>query len=139
MSLDVNLERKRWVTYDKVNFEEDNEELYSANITHNLNTMADEAGIYEALWRPHRLRSGYNIPDGDHESEWKFEDACNITASEIIPLLEKGLADLKARPEHFKQFDSPNGWGTYVHFVPFVEEYLNACKQYPDATVIVSR
>jgi hypothetical protein len=133
------LERKRWFTYDKVNFDEDNERLYSANITHNLNVMAEEAGIYEALWRPHRLQPGYDIPDGNHELEWAFEDACEITASEIIPLLEKGLADLKARPEHFKQFDSPNGWGTYVHFVPFVEEYLNACKKYPDAIVRVSR
>jgi hypothetical protein len=139
MSLDVNLERKRWVTYDKVNFEEDNEELYSANITHNLNKMAGEAGIYEALWRPHRLRTDYDVKEGNHTAELDFEESCEIEAREIIPLLEKGLADLKARPEHFKQFDSPNGWGTYVHFVPFVEEYLNACKKYHDAIVRVSR
>ena len=53
--------------------------------------------------------------------------------------IEKGLADLKARPEHFKTFNSPNGWGMYEHFVPFVEKYLEACKEYPDAIVGVSR
>ena len=30
----------------------DGAEVYSANITHNLNRMAMEAGIYECLWRP---------------------------------------------------------------------------------------
>lgn len=27
-------------------------ELFEANITHNLNKMAKEVGIYEYLWRP---------------------------------------------------------------------------------------
>ena len=27
-------------------------EIYSRNITHNLNDMAEAAGLYEALWRP---------------------------------------------------------------------------------------
>src|SRR6266496_3980933 len=30
-------------------------ELYWRNITHNLNTMADAAGIYKHLWRPEEL------------------------------------------------------------------------------------
>jgi hypothetical protein len=29
--------------------------VYNANITHNLGKMA-EAGLYEALWRPYRLK-----------------------------------------------------------------------------------
>jgi hypothetical protein len=57
----------------------------------------------------------------------------------IIELLEKGLADLKERPEYFEQFNSSNGWGMYEHFVPFVEKYLEACKEYPDAIIEVSR
>ena len=32
-----------------------------------------------------------------------------------------------------------NGWGMYEHFVPFVEKYLEACKEYPDAVIEVSR
>jgi hypothetical protein len=93
--------------------------LYEANITHNLGTMANAAGIYEALWRP--------------------EEIGKTKANEIIELLEKGLADLKARPEYFKQFNASNGWGLYEHFVPFVEKYLNACKEYPKALITVSR
>ena len=30
-------------------------EVYSANITHNLGLMAEEAGIYQPLWRPEEL------------------------------------------------------------------------------------
>jgi len=111
MSLDVYL-KDPTATYDI-------DDLYQANITHNLGEMADKAGIYKALWRPEEI--GAKV------------------ANDIVEILEKGLNDLKTRPEYFKQFDSPNGWGMYEHFVPFVEEYLNACKEYPKAIINVSR
>ncbi len=122
MSLDVSLIDK--VPYecdcpDCVTTHEKSGTVYDSNITHNLGAMAEEAGIYQALWGP--------------------EEIGKTKANEIIELLEKGLTDLKARPEHFKKFNSPNGWGTYKHFVPFVEEYLEACKTYPDAIIEVSR
>ena len=140
MSLDVYLNRKRYLSYDEgKTYTEDDEQVYWANITHNLGKMADEAGVYEALWRPHRLKEGYNILESDHQAEWKFEEENKTTAKDIIPLLEKGLADLKSRPEHFEKFNSSNGWGTYEHFVTFVEKYLEACKEYPDAIIEVSR
>lgn len=93
--------------------------VFDANITHNLNKMADEAGIYEACWRPEEIGA--------------------TKASDIIPILEKGFEDMKARPEHFKNFDSENGWGTYKDFLSWVESYLNACREYPDAIIEVSR
>ena len=140
MSLDVELYRTFHVSYDGGETLEEKEEcVYSANITHNLNEMAIEAGIYEALWRPHRLKEGYNIPEEDYKLEWEFEDENKVFAKDIIPILEEGLADLKARPKHFETFNSPNGWGTYKYFVPFVENYLEACKEYPDAIIRVDR
>jgi hypothetical protein len=93
--------------------------VYSANITHNLNTMASEAGIYEYLWRP---------------------DEINITkASELIDPLREGLHNLKIDPERYKKFNPENGWGSYDGLVNFVENYLNACYEYPDAIIEVSR
>lgn len=93
--------------------------VYDANITHNLNKMAGAAGIYKHLWRP---------------------DEIGITkARELIEPLTAGLAKLNADPGYFEQFDSPNGWGMYKHFVPFVEKYLAACVENPDADVRVSR
>lgn len=93
--------------------------VFDTNITHNLGKMADKARIYYALWRPEE--KGYE----------KAED--------IIQILEKGLADLKDRPEYYRKFDAENGWGTYEHFVPFVEEVLEACKKNPNAEIEVNR
>ena len=94
-------------------------QVYESNITHNLNDMAKEAGIYMHLWRP--------------------EEIGITTAKELIEPLKAGLALLKSDPERFKKFDSPNGWGKYEHFVPFVQDYLNACESNPDAKVEASR
>lgn len=95
------------------------EEVYSANITHNLNTMAEEAGIYYALWRPEE--KGYK------------------KAKDIIPILADGLAKMKENPSHYEKFNASNGWGLYIHFVPFVEDYLSNCREHPDAVIRVSR
>lgn len=114
------------------------EELYWANITHNLGKMAGKAGIYEALWRPYRLRKDFKETD-NYDKECEFEKSVVIQAKDIIKVLEKGLKDLKNRPEYFKKFDAENGWGLYEHFVPFVEKYLEACKEYPDSIIETSR
>jgi hypothetical protein len=138
MSLDVGLYRIKYVSYDMLNFHEEKEELYGANITHNLNVMAEQAGLYKALWRPYQLDKDY-VHTEDYNKEMQFEDSVTIFASDLIEIIEQGLDLLKLRPDYFSKFDSPNGWGTYVHFVPFVEKYLNALKQYPDSIVEVDR
>jgi len=120
MSLDVVLYRKYLVSYDGgKTHKEREEEMFEANITHNLGEMADKAGIYEACWRPENIGAK--------------------KAKDILPILEKGYEDLKARPDYYKQFDSPNGWGLYEHFLPWVESYMNACKEYPETEIFVSR
>ncbi len=140
MSLDIYLVRKGMISFDGgTTTQEHNETVYEANITHNLNKMASEAGIYEALWRPHRLKDGYSIPENDHNAEHEFESSSITFAKNIIPILEKGLADLVARPTHYEQFNASNGWGMYEHFVPFVAKYLEACKNNPESVINISR
>ena len=112
--------------------------IYEANITHNLNKMANEAGIYEAIWRPYQLREEYD-DSWDHKEETKFAKLITTKAHELIPFLEKGYDDMKARPEHYKTFDDPNGWGLYIYFLPWVKRYLDACKENPNAIVDVWR
>lgn len=94
-------------------------EFYWANITHNLNRMAEASGIYKALWRPEEIGA--------------------TKAKDIAGLLRKGLEAFESGPEKFKQFNSPNGWGSYDNFVPWVRRYLQACELYPEATIEVSR
>jgi len=97
----------------------DSNEVYAANITHNLNTMADKANLYKPLWRPEEL---------------------DITkAHQLIEPLSAGLSLLKSNPAYFTRFNPSNGWGDYDGLVSFVEGYLKACEQYPEAEVEVSR
>jgi hypothetical protein len=107
MSLDVYLTAVRPTT------------VYGSNITHNLGRMAEEAGIYQHLWRP--------------------EEIGITTAEQLIEPLSVGLALLKSDPARFKAFNAPNGWGMYEHFVPFVEKNLDACRENPDAIISVCR
>lgn len=94
-------------------------QVYSANITHNLGAMAEAAGIYQHLWRPEEI---------------------GITkARQLIEPLKQGLERLKSEPEKFEKYNSPNGWGMYEHFVPFVENYLKACEEFPDSEVSANR
>ena len=99
--------------------DEERDVVFEANITHNLNTMAEAAGIYKHLWRP--------------------EEIGITTAKELIEPVSKGLDDMRERPDYYKQFNSPNGWGLYKHFVPWIEKYLQACIDYPNSLVEVSR
>lgn len=94
-------------------------EVFTANITHNLTEMAEAAGLYQALWRPEELKV--------------------TTAAELMTLLEAGLERLSGNRELFVQFNSPSGWGSYDGLVKFVENYLAACRKYPDAIVSVCR
>lgn len=95
------------------------EELYSRNITHNLGKMACAAGIYECLWRP---------------------DEHGIThARQIIEPLAAGVALLATQKARFEEFNALNGWGLWEHFLPFCADYLQACRENPDALVKVSR
>jgi hypothetical protein len=115
MSLDVTL----YSEVDVGGRDKECVEWFSANITHNLTEMADKAGIYKALWRPDE--NGYK------------------QAKDILDILRDGYGLLKYNPAHYRQYDADNGWGTYDDFLPWVEEYLDACAKYPDAYIEVRR
>lgn len=125
MSLDVSLygpvtEEKRICPHCDSEYVHKSSECYfEANITHNLNTMAGEAGIYQHLWRPEEL---------------------GITkASELIQPLRAGLILMREDPPRFKKHNPANGWGSYTGFIPWIEDYLRACEEHPEATIDISR
>lgn len=95
------------------------ETLFHGNITHNLNKMAGEAGIYKELWRPDELGI--------------------TTARQLIQPFTFGLFRLRDNPSQFEPFNPKNGWGDYGILVRFVQKYLQACREHPDATLRVSR
>lgn len=94
-------------------------EVYWSNTTHNLGSIAKEAGIYQHLWRPEEIGITY--------------------AAQLIEPLNQGLSRLKSDPDRFRKFNGPNGWGRYERLVRFVENYLVACVENPDANISISR
>ena len=94
-------------------------QLFSADITRNLEAMASAAGLYRSLWRPNE--NGY----------WRARD--------IIGPLNSGLEWLRTHEAEAREHDAENGWGTYEQFVPLVEQVLAACKRHPNAAIRVCR
>ena len=95
------------------------EQIYRQNVTHNLNTMAKAAGIYEACWRP--------------------EEIGVTRAAELEPLLAAGLVRLRVDAFSLRDLNPENGWGSYDGMVRFVESYLAACREHTSAVIRVCR
>jgi hypothetical protein len=86
------------------------------NITHNLNKMWHEAGIYYALY-----------------------NCAGKTAASVLPILENGLFLMLNDPERFKKLDSPNGWGLYENAVPWLTKLIAGFKEYPEGIIGVDK
>lgn len=100
MSLDIWLTDKRGV------------EVVEKNITNNLKSMWEEAGVYDALY----------------SSNGK-------TASELVDVLENGLQQMIGDPQRFEKYNASNSWGLYKYAVPWLQELVDDFKKHPDATV----
>lgn len=99
--------------------DENGNAVFSANITHNLNKMAGEAGIYKHLWRPEEI---------------------GITkAWQLVEPLREGLILMVTEPARFEAHNPPNGWGSYEGFVPWIAKYRQACIDNPEAEIGISR
>jgi len=98
------------------NVETKDEIVYDRNITHNLSKMAHEAGLSPYTW-----------------------DCYDTKAKEAIKPLKNGIKDMKDKPKHYKQFSASNGWGTYEQFIPWLEDYLKACEENPEALIYISK
>lgn len=92
--------------------------VYDRNVTHNLAQMAGEAGVYECVWRP---------------KEHGF-----LKAQELVTPLQNAIRQMRVDPERFKRLNPSNGWGSYDGLLEVFEEYLAACKEYPEASVRTS-
>jgi hypothetical protein len=126
MSLDIYLKSKEISAISctcsecgNAHTKQEQELLFQNNITHNLVPMAHLAGLYQYVWRPEE--NGIN------------------TAADMIPHLEQGLSNLLDTSQKFMHLNPDNGWGSYDGLVMFIQQYLRACKEYPDALVEACR
>lgn len=95
------------------------DEVYCGSVTDNLFSMASEAGLFDCLWNN--------------------KGSIRATADlDLIEPLRSGIELLKSDPNRFRVYDSPNGWGTYDQFVPWLEELLKECIDCPECLVYFS-
>ncbi len=94
-------------------------EVVEVNFTHNLTPMAEEAGLYDCLWRA-------------EENGFK-------KAKQIIPILKVGIQSMEANPQKFKNHTPPNGWGSYDGFLNGCKKLLKACIEYPESDIYTDR
>ena len=112
------------------------DEVFSTNITHNLNEMASKCGLYEAMWRPYKLLSEYDETfDGDEEYQFAKEN--RVLCSDVIPQLEKGIEELKNNRETYVAYNPPNGWGSYEGLLETATSFYTACCEYPEGEISV--
>lgn len=113
MSLDVTL------------YDNNSVELYTDNITHNLNKMATAVSLefYQCLWRPEEL----------------FSDVEYIQAFLLTDHVKKGFDILTEDPILYRNYNPLNGWGKYENLVDFSLSYYRALLQYPNSRVSISR
>ena len=115
---------------DKNAFNE--EEYWSANITHNLGGMAKhipvrleggiETNLYYICWRPEEITP-----------------LINIDTNTILEGLIQGIAYMLTHRKELLEYESPNGWGTYNGFMKFLLNYKQACEDNPNCKIEVSR
>ena len=88
--------------------------FFTIKVTHNLNKMAEEAGVYKHLWAPEEI---------------------GTKAGQLIEPLATALTLMVAEPDRFMKFNPKNGWGNYDWLLQFIKEYLIECICYPDAII----
>jgi len=101
--------------------------VYSNNITHNLGKMASAVIVDEE-----KSLSLYNIL-------WRPDESGFVKASEISDYLDLGWNILLSDPEKYKRYNPENGWGSYDGLCDFVYRYRNACWEYPESELRISR
>ena len=89
--------------------------LYDGNYTHNVTPMWSKAGVYKALYK---------------RDEWDRE----ITAAELIPVLQRGYTNMERDSEGYKELNPSNGWGSYGTAIEWLGKLLSACREHPKAT-----
>lgn len=113
MSLDITLKRE---IFNLAGKHVGAQYLFELNITHNLNTMAKESGLYAPMWQP---KEDY--------------------ARDVIPALIKGIQFLVDNQEEMEDHSPENNWGCYDNLLDGAIDYLCACLRNPDAEIVISR
>lgn len=94
----------------------DNEEIFDANMTHDVTPMWHKAGCYDALY----------MSDGQK-------------AMDVRDIIVDAVVDMMKYKKEYQKLDSPNGWGTYDDAFKFLLSVAVACCDFPEAIIGVDK
>lgn len=93
--------------------------LWERNITHNVNKTAMAIGAYECLWRP--------------------EEISVVYAKDNIDNLRRAIGMMYLNYTALEKLNPENGWGSLDGLIDFTKSYLEACVEFTDSIIEVSR
>lgn len=71
-----------------------------------------DTDIYAVIAEPEYNSPTYNIGEMFRKATgWDFEQGEWYKVSEVLPLIEHGIHELRYNEDYYRQYDSPNGWG----------------------------
>lgn len=68
----------------------------------------------------------------------RLADLKGKTAGDCTDDLKRAVADMEARPDHYRAMDPPNGWGCYEGALNYLRRLLVACLAHPKAEIHIS-
>lgn len=90
--------------------------IFETNMTHNLTGLWSFIKVYDALYMSDKELAG-----------------------EHLGALEVGLDFMIEHEKECREFDAPNGWGTYDQALPWLQSVVEAFRRFPKATIRVSK
>lgn len=107
---------------------------HSWNLTYNLNRMLWEAGWQ---WPPDETGGLSTAPQTSlpNQGVWSTKYLNGARMSDLGEKVLLVVTNLRERPEHFKQWNPPNEWGSYDNALEVFEDFLAAIQAHPDATL----
>ena len=91
-------------------------EVFSGNMTHNVTPMWKKAGVYDALY-----------------------NAKGKKAEDVLPILKAGIDYFVANKDSLEKLNPSNGWGSYETALTYLIEVRDACEEYPDSIIRISK
>lgn len=80
----------------------------------------------------------YNIAKIAKEAGFSVNDFDGKNGAEIVAILDPAIERMNKNPDHFRQFNPPNGWGDFDSFVGLLEILLAHCHEYPSGYCRIS-
>lgn len=77
-----------------------------------LAVKVEDTDIFAVIAEPRLSSPTYNLGPMFRECMgWNFTQGEYRRVSEVWPLIEHGISELRMRPDKYKKYNAPNGWG----------------------------